>query len=420
LATSTLPLTPQLPIPEPLRGRDPGSFAQHTVSKRLPELGRLALAENDFPPTRAARLEALVDEMPAGLIRQLDDPSAPDLPDWQTYTTPYAGQDWLEVPWLFAEHYFYRRLLEASGYFQPGPTAGSDPYRLQKRRGLELSVGPVQALAASLAAFLEKAASAQVAQADDLADLLLLNIWGNQADLSMWPAGQKAQPSHADIDRQRAHLLVDDSARVADFLLARAVHPGPVVFALDNTGLELLSDLALADYLLATSLAAQVVFHTKFHPTFVSDALASDVRATVAFLAQAEELAQAPEVRAWARRLQAHLESGRLRLVSAERYWNSPLAGWELPAGLRHDLSRVTLLISKGDANYRRWLGDRHWARSTPAAAVLRYLPAPWVALRVFKAEIAIGLPPDRVEQLDQTQPGWMTNGTWGLIQFIS
>ena len=88
----------------------------------MPELGRLALAENDFPPHVVARLERLLSEIPESPLRPLDDPGAPDVDDWNRALVPYTAQDWLQVPWFVAETYFYRRILEASGYFQPGVT----------------------------------------------------------------------------------------------------------------------------------------------------------------------------------------------------------------------------------------------------------------------------------------------------------
>jgi hypothetical protein len=36
-------------FPEPLRGSDPESFAQRTVTVRMPDIARRTLAENDFP-----------------------------------------------------------------------------------------------------------------------------------------------------------------------------------------------------------------------------------------------------------------------------------------------------------------------------------------------------------------------------------
>ena len=43
---------------------------------------------------------------------------APDLDAWKNYVNPYLGQNWYQPPWFFTEHYFYRRILEATGYFQ--------------------------------------------------------------------------------------------------------------------------------------------------------------------------------------------------------------------------------------------------------------------------------------------------------------
>jgi hypothetical protein len=42
---------------------------------------------------------------------------APDVAFWNRELAAYQGRTWLEVPWYFAEAYFYRRLLEAVRYF---------------------------------------------------------------------------------------------------------------------------------------------------------------------------------------------------------------------------------------------------------------------------------------------------------------
>jgi hypothetical protein len=84
------------------------------------------------------------------------------------------------------------------------------------------------------------------------------------------------------------------------------------------------------------------------------------------------------------------------------------------------ELARADLVISKGDANYRRLLGDRHWAFTTPFDEVVSYFPAPVLALRTLKAEVACGLSAEQVEHLDNTHPDWLTSGEWGVIQFAS
>lgn len=63
-----------------------------------------------------------------------------------------------------------------------------------------------------------------------------------------------------------------------------------------------------------------------------------------------------------------------------------------MPDALHAELPHSTLLISKGDANYRRWLGDRRWAYNAPLVDILNYLPSSYLALRVLKANVVAGL----------------------------
>ena len=88
-----------------------------------------------------------------------------------------------------------------------------------------------------------------------------------------------------------------------------------------------------------------------------------------------------------------------------------------MPADLHADLRNSSLILSKGDANYRRWLGDRYWPFTTPAQAVLGYLPAPFAALRVLKSEVVIGLQPGQAQAMDARDPEWLIDGKWGIIQ---
>jgi hypothetical protein len=154
-----------------------------------------------------------------------------------------------------------------------------------------------------------------------------------------------------------------------------------------------------------------VTLHAKAHPTFVSDALESDVHTTIAWLE-----ARPGAASGLGARLRAAYHAGRLRLGS-DWYWTSPLAGWELAGPLRDELAAAGLLISKGDANYRRWLGDRAWPHDTPLSEALAYAPAPLLLLRTCKSEVAAGLSPARMAEAAAQDPHWRTSGRWGLIQ---
>ena len=155
-------------------------------------------------------LHSLITEMPEGTLRPIQDELAPDLEDWRRALTPYAGQNWLQTPWILCEFYFFRRILEGTGYFQPGPGFSMDPYRRQKELGLREAGDTLQ----SLAIWLERHSPLQSAQPGELsarlAALLRKNLWGNQADLSMWPAGS-TQPGESKSKHQSSTILVDHS-----------------------------------------------------------------------------------------------------------------------------------------------------------------------------------------------------------------
>jgi predicted aconitase with swiveling domain/uncharacterized protein with ATP-grasp and redox domains len=399
-----------LTLPDPLRGNEPGSFAEDTLSRRLPGIARQVLEEGKWSPEAARRLQALADEMPHGRVRLLLDDEAPDAALWQAYLQPYLGQTWLDAPWFALETYFFRRILEATGYFQDGPGRGVDPYQVQKERGL---VGAAEALEPACG-LLE---NANRPRAETLERLLRTAIWGNQADLSIWPDGGE-KPERPSEDQLAAHLLVDDSAHASAYLEKLASGQrgtGTVIFILDNSGLELAYDLLLAETLLASGLSRQVCFQAKLYPTYVSDVTIHDVGVTVNALAGSSY----PAVQRLAGRLQEHLQAGRLT-VQADNFWLSPLASWEMPEALYQELAQADMLISKGDANYRRWLGDLHWPFTTPFNNILAYRPAPLLALRVLKSEIVVGLPHGLREKMFQRDPTWMFDGRWGLIQFAS
>lgn len=392
--------------PPPLRGAEFGTFTFDSIVRRLPAIGHRTLAENDFTPEAKAALTRLIYEIPLGLIRPIGEDGGPDVADWKDYAAPYLGENWLRAPWFFVEMYFYRRVIEASGYFADGPGKGRDPFIGQKQHGLEAPREAVQSLAGRLAAWL-----AGGWQSGAAAEVLLTALWGNQLDLSRW-SGDVAKSKTAAQGQGIDHLLVDDTAAVTAYLDSLS-RPARVDVLADNAGFELVGDLTLVDYLLTTGVASQVVMHVKAYPTFVSDAIIADVEATLSWLADDSADATA----ALGRRLEDHLTEGRLQLVS-DVYWNSPRPMWDLPDALAEELAHSDLVISKGDANYRRLLGDRHWPPTTPFTEVAGAIPAPLLALRTCKAELILGLAPGQAAAVAAQDPRWLVDGNWAVAQF--
>lgn len=380
--------------PPPLRGAEQGSWAHTSIVKRLPEIAERTLAQNSFSLAVRSRLETLIDEIPLGPVRPIQDPGAPDEEAWQRYVEPYEGSDWLQPPWFFVETYFYRRIVAACGYFQADSLSPPDPFRIEKSRGLE---GTSEVAQSAL-------------QHVDLSDLLLAALWGNQADLSLWPEGHSDWPDAESTSADR--ILRDDRDRILDHL-GGLPDVNRVDILLDNTGSELAADLCLVDSLLRSFPGVDLHLHAKAHPTFVSDATVFDVEQTLHTLRDSSARA----VAAMAQRLQSALAQAHIHLRT-HLFWTSPLPAWELPEELRDELETSTMLISKGDANYRRLLGDRQWEPTTPLGEILSYLPAPVTALRTLKSDVVAGLSAQSLRRAEEADPEWMIDGRWALIQF--
>src|SRR4051812_14307792 len=114
-------VAPMNAVPPPLHTGDLGSFAHDTLARRVPAI----LAETrrriePLPPDAARALDALDAELRTGRLRALQEPAA-DRPFWDAAAAPHVGRSWLDIPWYFAESFFYRRVLEATGYFRAGP-----------------------------------------------------------------------------------------------------------------------------------------------------------------------------------------------------------------------------------------------------------------------------------------------------------
>ncbi len=390
-----------MPIPPPLRGTDPDSFARSTVTSRMPALARRARLNPEVPAEAHSALEALASELPHDAIRHLDDPHAPDLAGWRSLVDPHAGASWLEVPWLFAEFYLFRRVLEATGFFGDGPGSGVDPYGPDKHASLALAEKPLAALAE--AGFLDATPTAAT-----LRGLLKASLWGNQADLSLWQAGEG--PGHERIDRDN-QLLADHTGDVAEWL-AGAGGPRDIGVVVDNAGEEFTMDLALVDALLRLPRGGRVTLHVKAYPTYVSDVTPRDVDDTL----RAFRTSSAPHTRRLAGRLDAALAAGRLA-IQPDPAWAQPHPFRRLPEGPRATLGRHDFLIFKGDANYRRLLDDSHWPATTPFEAIVAYFDTPLIALRTCKAEVIAGLDPDQIATLAILDPQWKTNGRWAVAQ---
>jgi uncharacterized protein with ATP-grasp and redox domains len=385
-------------LPPLILTSEAGSFAHNTLKMRVPAILRETLEQTSFPSDVRAALQELHAELVGGTIRGLHE-DAPDVAFWNEVSAPHLGRSWLDVPWYWAEAYFYRRVLEATGYFRPGIEQGRDPYLPKKRSEWMPEAAPrrVDALLAGL----------PDDETNCFEQLLHASLWGNRTDLSYMVAAHLG--GTANVRAERENLLVDDTAEIWRFLARR--HAARLVIIADNTGTELLADLALADFLLRIGIAGEIMLHLKPQPFFVSDAMPQDLLAGLFAMA-----AGGKHAAGLAGRLVVHLHKERLKLAA---HWASAtsLFYFQLPDDLVAELAAADLVFIKGDANYRRLVGDAHWPPTTPFAQAVGYFPAPLIVLRTLKSELIVGLPPGAAQRLADEDRDWLVNGQRGVIQ---
>ena len=398
---------PKLSLPPSLIASLDGGFTEYTLTNRMPNIARRVIKENDFSAEINQSLEKLASELPSGDLLPLVDDNGADFTAWHNYLQSYQGERWVDIPWFFAETFFYRLIINITNYFRPGEYQYIDPFKLQKSQSLEKSIDSIIALCQQANTSLQ-GDSLQTA----LVRLLYFSLWGNRVDLSLWSATGGDDRSRFNIETQQAHILVDNSSKVVDLLVNKLSNEEKQVdLVADNAGFELVCDLCLLDFLLASGLVNRVKLHLKPHPTFVSDAMIKDVHDTINFLADVDN----SQVKSFAHRLQNYVSEEQF-ILTEDYFWTSPLPFWEIPESLKSELSNASLLVVKGDANYRRLLGDRHWNFTTNFTDIVCYLPVSTVALRTLKSEVAAGIESSIIDKVAKCDSDWLTNGNWGVI----
>lgn len=485
------------PPVQPLIGSEDGSFAQETITTRLPAIMDTVLADlkaegaSSHPQQQAlqqqlaaaaAGVRQMQAEMPVdGALQPLQVPS--NLPAghplasiifttnaavaaWAVHSKQRAS--WLQLPWLTVECYLYVRLASIIAS-QPLLVGSSyDPFFRQKSVALTKGMAAAGDIAAAAQQLLQQQQDAVAAAGCGATpqmgahfseeakarfyQLLQYSLWGNKTDLSMlvdvahMDSSAAAAAAAVGSGSSSSNIIVDETDELWDYLKAQAAAAAAAAgqgaagseglqsalpridIILDNAGLELFTDLVLADYLVATGLAGTVVLHGKALPWFVSDTLSHDLHHIIEAVSSSSSSssdssseANAAALAAAGKRWAGHLEAGRWR-YAADKFWTSPHPFWwmqELAPELHAELAGSSLLVFKGDLNYRKLANDCRWPPTTPFATALGgFCPSGLLSLRTLKADVIAGLAPGEAEALDKLDARWQVNGKFGVLQF--
>lgn len=313
-------------------------FVADTMAKRIPMIVRNA--GEGFDAETVTRLDAISRALAAGAPMVVDLANWP-FAGWEDFPQRVNGRRISDAPFFDVEFWMYFRILEAVRFAE----TRSDPFRATKHRDLDRHL---------------KWADEAIGRTATFAEALKLSLDANAHDLS-----QLGSPT-------ARHELNRDA-------LNR--EPGSVrrlnIIA-DNFGGEFVADLILG--VVAAEAGAEVVFHVKQLPMFVSDVTADDV--TILFDRLPKD--------GFGKRLQATVQRGGIHFA-ANAFWSSPKFFDRLPVEELGQGEGI-LNVLKGDLNFRRAIGDVSVPVETPFQELALLPAAPMLSLRSIKSYCLAGM----------------------------
>nr|CAD7593467.1 unnamed protein product [Timema genevievae] len=326
---------------------------------------------------------------------------------------------WFGTVWLYAECYMYRRMWQIFELTQS--LAQFDYFRKLKRNSLMFSLDGCVAVCDRLIIELNRQKVPLSEVKEMFGRILKLSLWANKFDMSI-SLGVSTGPTSDPLDlasHNQDYLLVDQSELIWDTLTGTPNTNHLLDFVLDNAGFELFADLCLADFLCTFGLVSKIRFHAKTMPWFVSDATLRDVEWTVKTLGEVGSYSQSvPEL---ASRWQGYIKSGVWELLASD-FWTLPyvFSAMEMKDPNLYDLLRESsLVLFKGDLNYRKLTGEINWPPTHSLHMALKgFHPTNVAILRTLKADTVCGLGPGQAEMAEEKDTDWNLTGKYGLIQF--
>ncbi|XP_053405223.1 damage-control phosphatase ARMT1-like isoform X2 [Mercenaria mercenaria] len=413
------------------------SFAYPTVKERMPSIVA-RVADTAFRSkswikekygedgshdlkSLAGCVSKLRNEMMTGKVLVPIHDGRSDVQLWNDYLKEVTERDgeepaWFISPWLYVECYMYRRIQE--GVEKCHVLHKFDVFMEQKQKALLDSAQAILILLNYLMTVVNDLDSGETTNTHKLfKQLMQISLWGNKCDLSISGGQDNAQTSCPldQVNKLREFVLRDDLEQVWQHLSCKA--PCRVDIVLDNAGFELVTDLCLAEFLMSAKLASSVHLHAKAFPWFVSDVTKDDLDYTFQHFMQNNSMAMDMFVKRWKERL----EDGSWTFEVHE-FWTSPFPYCDMKKympDLYTELGNSSLIIFKGDLNYRKLVGDRNWPTTTPfEESLCGFHPAPLCALRTLKADLVTGLEEGQAEKVKKQDKHWMINGNWAVAVY--
>lgn len=331
--------------------------------------------------------------------------------------------NYYETDWLFAECYLYRKIREIFATKKCLHTL--DPFSAQKNLLLKESLPALCPLLHHLEdrGVPDSSVVMNVMEAkEEIFQLFKCALWANRLDLSLSGGSSCVQNDILrEVEKWNDNIIVNDLEKLYSTILSDNNNCDKTIeYVMDNSGMEALCDFCLADGLITRFGIKRINFRVKPIPWYVSDVMIRDFHHSIDSVMCYPD----PVFQKFGKRWKKYLESG-VWTVTSDVYWCLGLgysAMQETDTELYSILSRASLVIFKGDLNYRKLLQDMNWEPTTPFAVALGdFHPAPLVTIRTCKADLICGLEKGVAEALSaKHSTTWMTSGDFAVIQFYS
>lgn len=393
-------------------------------------------------------IELLLREIEDGVsIRKFTESEVALIPSLQSYNDILATMKekptWLAGPWLFTECYLYR-VLDTVVKSQ-SKWVDFDIFEVLKRDTFKSSKFGIYELAIRYKKLSEELKKTPQVETEKLRilfeEFVDISLWGNATDLSLLANAtlediQSRQGKEAR-EKSAENIIANDLPEAWSRLVAVPFEERRVDFVLDNAGFEFYTDLSLSLFLLDAKLVKTVVFHCKTRPWMVSDTMVKDYKLFLQDMRNSDWFPDhQEELEYFVSSIEYYHSTKQFQLVDSE-FWTSALDYSYLSphetkyggAELYNYFQESTLVIVKGDLNYRKLTGDRMWPKTTPFVNAIDQLATSNIhvlALRTCKADVCVGLPDGLEEKLIEfwKQQGndvgelWCSSGKWAVISY--
>lgn len=412
-------------VPSPYMNDDVHSFAYDTARVRWPKILVQCIEDLSLLPPgsdvqwftgKFKELLSAIDEDKE--VQPFTDAEIKLNPSLKVYNEQLtSGMTWKTGPWLYLECYLYQYINN----FFISKSIDIDIFQNLKQSTLISSKLGIIELCKKINEF----DFCSVKDDDKLIffkEFIDISLWGNSTDLSLLAGNVTLEDikSIQGAETRKANeknILVNGTTDIFTHL---SQAKSPVVdIVLDNSGFEVFSDIVLAIYLIETKLAGKVTFHCKKIPWFVSDTLEKDFdelfKELIAF--GDKDTAQFVDT------VKSYISQKKF-VVTSDDYWTLCSPYWTLPRdSIYEQLKDSTLVIFKGDLNYRKLTGDVQWDKTTPFETALQDLKGKInvVSLRTCKADVTVGLP-EGVDERLKAEHGefWSSSGKYAVISFCA